>query len=221
MGLLSRLLRGNRLYQALAYAYDAALIDRRMRYSPQQFARCGEHVQIDPRVSISHPSRVVIGDWTTIQTQVVMHSVGGIHIGSYVGIGYRVMVLTFEHRYRNAKTIPFDDGIFLQPVVVRDFAWVGWGSMLMPGVEIGEGAIVSMGSVVTKSVPPRAIVIGNPATVIGYRSREHFDQCKAEGRVNPHRILEVYGRFEELIPLMTRRRYAPELREIGLLDEES
>lgn len=221
MGFLNRVLGRSRIYQALAHAYEASIIDRTMRYAPERFARCGEHVQIDPRVYISHPSRVVLGDWTTIQSQSAMHSIGGVHIGSYVGIGYRVLILSFEHRYRNAKTIPFDDGIFLQPVLVRDFAWVGWGSMLMPGVEVGEGAIVSMGSVVTKSVPPLAIVLGNPATVVGYRSREHFEQCKAEGRVNPHRILEVYGRFEEMIPLMTQRRHARELQEMGLIEPGS
>jgi hypothetical protein len=55
MSLLNRLFGGNRLYQALAHAYDAALIDRSMRScSPERFARCGEHAQVDPFVFISH-----------------------------------------------------------------------------------------------------------------------------------------------------------------------
>jgi maltose O-acetyltransferase len=218
MGLLRKLFGRSRLYQAMAHAYDAALVETSMQYEPGQFAHYGQHVHLDPRVFFTHPHRVSIGDWTTIQNQTVMNSIGGVHIGRYVGIGYRVMVLTFQHRYRNAKTIPFDDGIFLQPVIIRDYAWIGWGSALLPGVEIGEGAIVGMGAVVTQDVPPLAIVLGNPAEVVGYRSREHFDQCKAEGRVNPHRILEVYGKFEEIVPLMTKRRYGRELRELGIID---
>jgi carbonic anhydrase/acetyltransferase-like protein (isoleucine patch superfamily) len=126
--------------------------------------------------------------------------------------------VSFQHRYSKAKTIPYDDGIYLKPIVIRDYAWIGWGSMILPGVEIGEGAILGMGSVVTKSVPPLAIVRGNPAQVIGYRSSEHFAQCKAEGRVTPHRILEVHAKFEEIIPLMTKRRYEHELREPGLIE---
>lgn len=217
MGLLQRLIGGAKIYRALGAAYDEALVNERSTYAPEQFAKCGEHVRLERRVFISHPGRVAIGDWTTIQGQVAMHSIGGVHIGRYVGIGYRVMILTFQHRYRNARSIPFDDGVFLQPVLIRDFAWVGWGSMVLPGVEIGEGAIIGMGSLVTKDVPPLGIVLGNPAEVVGYRSQEHFEACKAEGRVNPHRILEVYGKFEEIIPLMTRRKYARELAELGLV----
>jgi acetyltransferase-like isoleucine patch superfamily enzyme len=217
MGVLHALLGRTRLYQAVTFAYDEYRRFNAMRWRPEQFARCGQNVQIDPRVYISHPRRMVIGDWTTIQSQSAFHSMGGVHVGSYVGIGYRVMMLTFQHRYRNAKAIPFDDGVFLQPIVIRDFAWVGWGSRVLPGVEIGEGAIVGMGSVVAQDVPPLAIVLGNPAQVVGQRSPEHFAQCKAEGRVNPHRILEIYGRFEEIIPLMTKKRYERELREMGLI----
>ncbi len=217
MGLLRSLFGRTRAYRMLRFVSDESARDAGMRYRPEMFARCGQNVQIDPRVYISHPGRVVIGDWTTIQSQTAFHTVGGLHVGRYVGIGYRVMILTFQHRYRNAKTIPFDDGLFLQPVLIRDYAWVGWGSRVLPGVEIGEGAIVGMGSVVTQDVPPLAIVLGNPAQVVGSRSQEHFEQCKAEGRVNPHRILETYGRFDEIIPLMTKRRYERELREMGLL----
>lgn len=219
MGILRHLLGKTRLYRALAYAYEGSLrADSACRYRPEHFARYGEGVQIDPVVHITHPSRVAIGDGSTIQSQVALHSQGGVHIGRYVGIGYRSIILSFQHRYRNAMTIPFDNGIFLHPVVLRDYVQVGWGSMILPGVEIGEGAILGMGSVVTKSVPPLAIVLGNPAEVIGYRSGEHFAQCKAEGRVTPHRIGVVFGEFEEIVPLMTKRRYEHELRDLGLIE---
>lgn len=217
MNLVKRILSGNPVYQALAHAYEERMLIQKQAPRPEQFARYGRNVHIDRRVYISHPGRVAIGDWTTIQNQTVIHSVGGVHIGRYVGIGYRAMILTFQHRYRNAKSIPFDEGLFLHPVVIRDFGWIGWGSMLLPGVEVGEGAIVGMGSVVTENVPPLAIVLGNPAKVIGYRSAEHFAQCKAEGRMIPHRILEQIGQFEEIIPLMVKKKYARELSELGMI----
>jgi maltose O-acetyltransferase len=219
MGILRHVLGKTRLYRALAYAHGASMrADSARRYRPEHFARYGDGVRIDSGVHITHPSRVVIGDGTTIQSQVALHSQGGLHIGRYVGIGYRSVIVTFQHRYRNARTIPFDNGIFLQPVLIRDYAWIGWGSMILPGVEIGEGAILGMGSVATRSVPPLAIVHGNPAQVIGYRSSEHFARCKAEGRVTPHRIGELFGTFEEIIPLMTKQRCELELRELGLIE---
>ncbi len=51
-------------------------------------------------------------------------------------------------------------------VVIKDWAYIGSGSQIMPGVTIGEGALVAAGSIVTKSVPPGMVVGGNPARVI-------------------------------------------------------
>ncbi|GHT41654.1 hypothetical protein AGMMS49965_11800 [Bacteroidia bacterium] len=54
------------------------------------------------------------------------------------------------------------------PVVIKDKAWIGFQSIIMKGVTIGEGAIVAAGSVVTKDVPDYAVVGGNPAVVLKY-----------------------------------------------------
>ena len=53
--------------------------------------------------------------------------------------------------------------------VVGNDVWIGYGATIMPGVEIGDGAIVATATVVTKDVPPYAIVGGNPATILRYR----------------------------------------------------
>lgn len=212
-----KLFGNTRLFQALSHAYDQYARMQSMQLAPDRFKHIGNNTVIQPRVQITYPSRVWLGNWTTIQNETFINSIGGLHVGDYVGIAYRSTILTFNHAYRNAEAIPFDNRIFLQPVIIRDFAWIGFNSCIMPGIEIGEGAIISMGSVVTKNVPPMAIVMGNPATVIGHRSQEHFDKCKAEAKTTPHRILEIYGRFEEIIPLMTKKRYAKELQELGML----
>jgi acetyltransferase-like isoleucine patch superfamily enzyme len=54
------------------------------------------------------------------------------------------------------------------PIVIKDKAWIGFNSIIMKGVTIGEGAVVAAGSVVTKDVPDYAVVGGNPAKVIKY-----------------------------------------------------
>jgi len=220
MGLFRMVFGHMRWYQALSWAYDEMAKRRASSPRPDQLRHCGTKTSIFPRVAITHPDRVWVGDWATIQNDTFIHSQGGCHIGDYVGIAYGVTILTFNHNYRNAEAIPFDNKFFLQPVIIRDHAWIGFNSCILPGVEIGEGAIVGMGSVVTKNVPPLAIVQGNPATVVGRRSEEHFEKCKAEGRQIPHRVGEVYDSIIETIPVMTKRRYASELRDLGLLDEE-
>lgn len=220
MGLFRTLFGRMRWYKALTWANDEMAKRASVYPSPDRLRHCGHKTVIFPRVAVTHPGRVWVGDWTTIQNDTFIHSQGGCHIGDYVGIAYGVTILTFNHNYRNADAIPFDNKFFLQPVIIRDHAWIGFNSCILPGVEIGEGAIVGMGSVVTKNVPPLAIVQGNPATVVGRRSEEQFERCKAEGKMVPHRISEVYETIEETIPVMTKRRYASELRDLGLLDGE-
>lgn len=51
-------------------------------------------------------------------------------------------------------------------ITIKDWAYIGSGSHILPGVTIGEGALVAAGSIVTKSVPPYTVVGGNPARVI-------------------------------------------------------
>jgi acetyltransferase-like isoleucine patch superfamily enzyme len=53
-----------------------------------------------------------------------------------------------------------------------DHAWIGARAIILPGVTVGEGAVVSAGSVVSRDVPPYTIVAGNPAEVIGQRTRD-------------------------------------------------
>lgn len=54
------------------------------------------------------------------------------------------------------------------PILIKDKAWIGFNSIIMKGVTIGEGAIVGAGSVVSKNVPDYAVVVGNPAKIVKY-----------------------------------------------------
>jgi acetyltransferase-like isoleucine patch superfamily enzyme len=60
------------------------------------------------------------------------------------------------------------DNVKFAPIKICDKAWIGFNSIILKGVTIGEGAIVGAGSVVTKDVPPYAVVAGNPAKIIKY-----------------------------------------------------
>lgn len=58
------------------------------------------------------------------------------------------------------------DNVIRKPVKINNKAWIGFNSIILKGITIGEGAIVGAGSVVTKDVPPYTIVAGNPAKII-------------------------------------------------------
>lgn len=125
---------------------------------------------------------IEIGEGTAINANAHMNTEGGLKIGRYVHIGINLVIYTSNHNFRSTVGIPYDDMVINKPVLISDFVWMGANVSVVPGVTIGEGAIVGMGAVVTKDVPECAIVGGNPATIIGYRDREIFDRLKAEGK---------------------------------------
>ena len=98
-------------------------------------------------------------------------------IGDYVCIAAECVILmggNHNHRTDFINLYPFMETIYdtyqhKGDTVLGDACWLGMRSMLMPGITVGEGAIIAAGSVVTKDVPPYAIVGGNPAKLIRYR----------------------------------------------------
>ncbi|HUV37694.1 MAG TPA: acyltransferase [Patescibacteria group bacterium] len=171
------------------------------------FRRCGENVHISGKAWITNCDKISVGDNVRIQEGVWINGAGGLYIGSNVGISYRTTIWTVEHNYLNANAVPFDERILLRPIRINDNVWVGAGVSITSGVEIGEGAVIGIASVVTKDVPPMAIVLGNPARVLGSRDKEHYERLKAEGK-----FVEFTRQGEEIVPLYIQKR--PRLYEI-------
>ncbi|MRS13310.1 antibiotic acetyltransferase [Enterobacteriaceae bacterium RIT691] len=98
-------------------------------------------------------------------------------IGNFVCIGAECVILmggNSTHRMDWVSLYPFMASIkdayqSRGDTVLGDGCWLGMRAMIMPGVTIGEGAVVAAGAVVTKDVPPYAVVGGNPAKIIKYR----------------------------------------------------
>jgi len=114
------------------------------------------------------PFRTDFGRNTTFGERVFVNSgccfqdQGGVRIGDDVLIGHNVLIATLNHDLdpqRRADMVP-------APVVVGDKVWIGANATILPGVTIGEGAVVGAGSLVTKDVPARTLVVGTPAAVV-------------------------------------------------------
>lgn len=93
--------------------------------------------------------------------------------GNDVSIGPRASILSLGHDPRS-RTFADRGG----DVAIGDWVWIGYEALILPGITIGEGAVVGARSVVTRSIDPYCIVAGNPARVIGERSRDltyHLD----------------------------------------------
>ncbi len=85
-------------------------------------------------------------------------------IGSLVLVGPNAQIYTASHPLDAGKR---RQGVeFGKPIIIGDDVWIGGSAVICPGVTIGEKSIIAAGAVVTKDVPPFAIVGGNPARVI-------------------------------------------------------
>lgn len=97
-----------------------------------------------------------------------------ITIGDRVAIGHQVMILTDSHAIGDQKRRA--GPLTALPVQIGDGAWVGARATILPGVTIGEGAVVAAGAVVTKTVAPNLLVGGVPARPIRELTEASYDQ---------------------------------------------
>ncbi|MGT2894955.1 DapH/DapD/GlmU-related protein [Streptococcus entericus] len=123
---------------------------------------------LDESVSINLPlytdygANIRLGKSVFINTGVMLTDLGGIQIDDHVLIAPFAKLLSVNH-----PTNPKERrGLILQPVHLKENAWIGSGATILPGVTVGKNAIVSAGAVVTKDVPDNVIVAGVPARVI-------------------------------------------------------
>jgi acetyltransferase-like isoleucine patch superfamily enzyme len=160
-------------------------------FKEEDFKKLGENVIFEDNVLVFHPENIEIGnnvyighntilkgyynnnmsigDHTWIGQNCFIHSAGRITIGKCVGIGPMVKILTSQHKGDNIKIPVLFTELSTKEVVLEDGCDIGIGSIILPGVTVGEGAIVGAGSVVTKDVEPYTIAAGVPARFLKYR----------------------------------------------------
>jgi acetyltransferase-like isoleucine patch superfamily enzyme len=163
------------LYNAYTYAYN--LLFGLMELMPQflrrvlfrlMFRRLGAGGLIDYKTYFRYPSKMSIGNHSYINHGCCFYgsSLDGIEIvvGDDVALGPHVKIFTATHDYST-----YDLKDVAASVRVEDNAWVGGGTIILPGVTIGRGAIIGAGSVVTKDVAAFSVAVGNPARVVRTR----------------------------------------------------
>lgn len=112
-----------------------------------------------------------IGDYSAIGNDCYIGAAGGVSIGNYVAIGQSVRFHSENHEFNDRNKKISEQGVTNKGIVVKDDCWIGAGSVILDGVEIGEGSVVGANSIVTSSVPEYSIVVGSPARVVGYRGQ--------------------------------------------------
>lgn len=128
--------------------------------------KIGQNTSICRNLIITNPNKVILGKNTRIGLNCHFQGQAGIKIGDNVNFASYSRIWTGSHDVNCP-----DFSATFKPVVIEDYVWVSTGVNILQGVTIGEGAVVMAGAVVTKDVPPYAIVGGIPAKNKGERTR--------------------------------------------------
>ncbi|WP_394804404.1 acyltransferase [Portibacter lacus] len=138
-------------------------------YLRLQGATVGKAVVFYPGIKINPAFNIEIGDHVDLAWGVLITTGGKVKIGNRTLVGYNTQIFSANHIIPSKRGRIFGSGHILKPVDIGQDVWIGAGSIILPGVTIGEGAVIAGGSVVTKNVAPFTIVGGNPAKLIKER----------------------------------------------------
>lgn len=130
-------------------------------------ATVGTGVVIKPRVNIHLPWRLSIGDHAWIGEEVFILNFEPVWVGAHACVSQRVFLCTGNHDYRD-PSMPYRNA----PIRLEDGVWVGAQCFVGPGVVAGVDAVITAGSVVTRSLPAGAVCAGNPCVPVGSRWKD-------------------------------------------------
>lgn len=181
--LLVPLARAIRIAERLA-------MEEQMRVISGRFSSLGTGGHLDPTIYVSDPRSVSIGNNVFIGSTTYIVSEGGLEIHDNVHVSRRVTIYCSDHKFGGDEALPFGPSRAWKPVVIERNAWIGMNVCILPGVTIGEGAIVGMGAVIARDVPPFTIVGQHPYRVLKERDRQAYAEAErrshyggANGRV--------------------------------------
>ena len=153
-------------YNAALGASDA---DRRALL-PELLAEAGDGAVIRPPFYCDYGYNIRIGRDVFLNFNCVVLDVVAVTVGARTLIGPAVQIYTADHP--RDPTVRQTGVEFGRPIQIGQDVWIGGGAIILPGVTIGDNAVIGAGSVVTRDVPEGSIARGNPAriTATGYRA---------------------------------------------------
>ena len=132
----------------------------------------GEGSTIAPPLYGAALNMLKIGKGVFVNSNLLAMARGGITIGDHVRIAANVQLISNNHD-------PYDLNVLTcKPVEIADYAWLGAGATILPGVRVGTHAVIGAASVVTKDVPDYGVAVGNPARVIKMLDKSKIEENK-------------------------------------------
>ncbi len=126
--------------------------------------RAGREVQAE-----KGEGRIIINERSRLGSHTFIYGDGGVEIGKDSLIANHVELISGNHKFRDASRLIRLQGGELKKISIGNDVWLGAYVIVLPGVTIGDGAVVGAGSVVTLDIPSYSIAVGVPAKVVGKR----------------------------------------------------
>lgn len=146
-------------------ALDARLdLTGRLWRRPRHSIQLGEKAEIESRCVLNaFNGAILIGPGSSVGIGSII--IGPVEIGRDSAIAQNCFVSGANHVYADPTRSWQAQGMAVKPVIIGDGVWIGANCVILPGVEIGSHSVVGAGSVVTRSIPPFSVAVGNPANV--------------------------------------------------------
>ena len=141
----------------------------RLVLGPEVFVDRGALLHCGDAEWASADAGISIGAHTYIGPNAVLFAGGGIQIGDAVLISPGAVVTSQQHSYDGRGVDIREQPLRFARVVIERDVWIGANATILPGVRVGEGAVVGAGAVVSRDVPANAVVVGVPARVVRER----------------------------------------------------
>ncbi|KAJ3942849.1 uncharacterized protein N0V96_007077 [Colletotrichum fioriniae] len=130
----------------------------------QLLGKFGEQSFIEAPLSVDYGCNIIFGSKSFANFNLTILDVSLVTIGDRVQIGPNVSIYSAAHDTSILSRMKCEE--YGLPVTIEDDCWIGGGTIILAGVTIGSGTTVGAGSIVTKSLPPHSVAVGNPARVI-------------------------------------------------------
>ncbi|WJG10401.1 acyltransferase [Aliiglaciecola sp. LCG003] len=156
-----------------------------LKYRKLRFGAVGTNTQFKSlKSNFSYPQNIFLGDDVNIGPGADFDGAGNIVIGKGVITAPGVIIYSRTHYFDGPTlgALPFDNKMICAEVKINEYVWIGRNVIILPGVEIGEGAVIGAGSIVSKSIPAGAIAVGNPAKPVKFRDAEKYEELKAQDK---------------------------------------
>lgn len=154
----------------------ARLAHRRLRSAQARAAALWWHRRLGamgPESTVAATARIYVPGMVRLGRDVHLNDFvhiwggGGVTLGDHVLVASHVVITSQSHDVNAlASGLLYRETDDLRPVTIGRNVWIGSGATILPGVEIGDDSVIAAGAVVTRSVPPRSLVMGVPGKVV-------------------------------------------------------